>query len=184
MVEKNNIGLVEFKSIPVAMYAVDAMLKAANVELVFASPVCPGKYMAIVCGDVSAVKTSVRTAVEKGEMFCISSQILSNVHPDVIPALTGVSVGCELRAIGLLESMSAITGVRAADIAAKSANVRLVDIRLARGLGGKSCIIVTGEVSSVKTAIKACEEGLADQGDITSVSVISQPHRQLRQWIL
>ena len=184
MVNKNSIGLVEFKTVPVAAYAVDAMLKSANVDLVFAAPVCPGKYVAIVCGDVSAVKTSVKTAVEEGDTYCLSSQVLTNIHPDVFPALSGVSLTTELRSLGLLESMSAITAVRAADIAAKAANVRLVDVRLARGLGGKSYIMLTGEVSSVKTAIKTCEDQLADQGDIVSSAVISQPHSQLRDAIV
>lgn len=181
---KNSIGLVEFKTVPVAVYAVDAMLKAAQVDVVFSAPVCPGKYIAIVSGDVSAVQTSVKTAVDEGGVFCLSSQVLTNIHPDVFPALTGVGCQTELRSLGLLESMSAITAVRAADIAAKAANVKLVDVRLARGLGGKSYIIVTGEVSSVKTAIHTCEEILADQGDIVSTAVVSQPHPQLRDAIL
>ena len=184
MVVKNSIGLVEFKTVPVAVLAVDAMLKAATVELAFAAPVCPGKYVAIVAGDVSAVKTSVDAAVAEGGAYCLSSQVLTNIHPDVLPALSGVAGDTPIRALGLLESMSAITAVRAADVAAKAANVKLLDVRLARGLGGKSFITVTGEISSVKTAIQACEQQLAEQGDIVSTAVVSQPHPQLRDAIL
>ena len=57
-------------------------------------------------------------------------------------------------------------------------------VRLARGLGGKSFITVTGEISNVKTAIQACEQQLAEQGDIVSTAVVSQPHPQLRDAIL
>ena len=181
---KNSIGLVEFKTVPVAVYAVDAMLKAAQVELVFSAPMCPGKYVVIITGDVSSVKTSVGVGVSEGGMYVISSQILTNIHKDVLPAIAGVNFGGEIRSLGLLETMSAISAVRAADIAAKAANVKLIDCRLARGLGGKSYIIVTGEVSSVKTAIKTCEDQMADQGDLVSSSIVSQPHPMLKEMFL
>ena len=38
-----SIGLLELKSIPVGVETADAVLKAANVELLTASPTCPGK---------------------------------------------------------------------------------------------------------------------------------------------
>ena len=39
------IGLIEFNTTPKGMEAADAMLKASEVQLVFSSPICPGKYM-------------------------------------------------------------------------------------------------------------------------------------------
>ena len=53
------IGLVEFVSIAKGIEAADAMLKAANIELLEAKPICPGKYIVLICGDVSAVENSV-----------------------------------------------------------------------------------------------------------------------------
>ena len=184
MSTKNSIGLVEFKTVPVAVYAADAMLKAAQVELVFSAPMCPGKYVVIITGDVSSVKTSVAVGVNEGGMYCISSQVLTNIHKDVFPAIAGVSYGGEIGSLGLLETMSAISAVRAADIAAKAANVKLIECRLARGLGGKSYIVVTGEVSSVKTAIRTCEEQMSDQGDLVSSAVVTQPHPMLKESLL
>ena len=45
------IGLVEYKTIPKGIEAADAMLKASEVQLLFSSPICPGKYVTIVGGD-------------------------------------------------------------------------------------------------------------------------------------
>lgn len=39
---RRSIGLLEYKSIAKGMEACDEMLKSSNVELVLASPVCPG----------------------------------------------------------------------------------------------------------------------------------------------
>ena len=48
-----SIGLLELKSIPVGIETADAVLKAANVELLTATPTCPGKYVIIICGAVA-----------------------------------------------------------------------------------------------------------------------------------
>lgn len=184
MSEKDCIGLIEFRSVPIAVMSLDSMVKAADVEICFAAPVCPGKYVAIIIGNVSAVQTSIKVGVEEGGAFCISSEVIPNINRDVFPALTGTAKSLEAKqSLGLLESMSAITAIIAADIASKSANIQILDVRLARGLGGKSFLIITGEVSSVKTAIESCEAELFDRGDIVSTAVIAQPSAQLRDFI-
>ena len=43
-----SIGLLELKSIPVGIETADAVLKAANVELLTATPTYPGKYVIII----------------------------------------------------------------------------------------------------------------------------------------
>ena len=50
------IGLVEFQSIAKGIEGADAMVKAGRVELVLARPICPGKYIALVEGDVALLK--------------------------------------------------------------------------------------------------------------------------------
>ncbi len=46
-------GAVEFKSIAKGMFVTDAMLKSAQVSLVLATTLCPGKYLTIVEGGTS-----------------------------------------------------------------------------------------------------------------------------------
>ena len=60
---KRAIGLVELRSIARGMSTTDKMLKAANVELLRAHVVCPGKYIILIAGNIS----NVRTAVEVGQ---------------------------------------------------------------------------------------------------------------------
>ena len=50
------IGMIEFKTTPAGITAADAMVKTSEVEIVEAQTVCPGKYIAIITGDLSAVK--------------------------------------------------------------------------------------------------------------------------------
>ena len=56
---KNSIGLIELTSIASGYLSCDAMLKAANVDLVLSRSICSGKYMVMVRGDVAAVQAAV-----------------------------------------------------------------------------------------------------------------------------
>ncbi|MFR7476243.1 BMC domain-containing protein [Frisingicoccus sp.] len=46
------VGFLELNSIAKGVEAADAILKAAQVELTFAKPVCPGKYSILFTGEV------------------------------------------------------------------------------------------------------------------------------------
>ena len=173
------IGLLELKSIPAGIASADEMLKAANVELLLASPSCPGKYIIVVTGNVGAVKSAMKAGVEAAGTFLISEHIINNVHPDIAPAITGLTEVDKIASIGVIESISALASIMAGDIVAKAANIRLIEIRLARGLGGKGFLVFTGEVSAVKSALKAAQNEMADSGEITSVCVIASPHPDL-----
>ncbi|WP_434798619.1 BMC domain-containing protein [Terrisporobacter vanillatitrophus] len=176
---KKAIGLIELKSIPIGIQTADEMLKAANVELILANPICPGKYMILISGDVGAVNNSIKTGINMADIFLVESHVINNVHEDVLVAVSGVSDVKDIKSIGAIETISALTAIKAADIAVKSSNIKLIEVRIAKGLGGKGFLIMTGEVSSIKSAVKSCENELGKMGEITSTAVIPSPHRNL-----
>ncbi|MGS9102389.1 propanediol utilization microcompartment protein PduT, partial [Salmonella enterica subsp. enterica serovar Infantis] len=46
------IGILELTSIAKGMELVDAMLKSANVDLLFSKTICPGKFLLMLGGDI------------------------------------------------------------------------------------------------------------------------------------
>ena len=72
----------------------------------------------------------------------------------------------------------------AKSFAAKAAKVEMLEIRIARGLGGKGFLVFTGEVSSVRSAVKAVANTMGEPGEITSHCVIPSPHKDLIKQIL
>lgn len=68
---KKSIGLVELKSIPIGIEVADMMLKTANVELVLANPICPGKYVIIVSGNVGSVENAIKAGKDEAGIFLI-----------------------------------------------------------------------------------------------------------------
>ena len=175
------VGFVEIKSIPVGIQTADEMVKAGNVELLLATPICPGKYVIIVGGHVGPVKA----AMSKAELiYLIDTHILDNVREEVLPAISGFTNTENIQAVGAIETISALTAVIAADVAVKASKVSIVDLRIARGLGGKGYLVITGEVSSVRSAVNACLAKLSISGEVTSTAIIPRPHKSIVENLL
>ena len=117
------IGMVEFNSIARGIYAADQMVKISEVEIVTAASSCPGKYIAIVHGDVAAVEDSVRIGERMAEEFFVDSIVIPNVDPGVFPAITGATMPDRVQAIGIMESFSLATMIICADQILKAADV-------------------------------------------------------------
>lgn len=173
------VGFVEIKSIPVGIQTADEMVKAGNVELLLATPMCPGKYIIIIGGQVGPVKAAMSKAELVSGIYLIDTHVIDNVREEVLPAIAGIGTPGEIQAVGAIETISALTAVIAADVAVKASNVRIVDLRVARGLGGKGYLVITGEVSSVKSAVNACLAKLGISGEVTSTSIIPRPHKSI-----
>lgn len=176
---KNSLGLIEMRSIATGIKTADEMLKSADVELIMSSPICPGKYVILVAGNVGSVKNAIETGIRVADVFLVESHIINNLDDKVIPALSATTEIKEMKSIGVIETISALTSVKAGDIAVKASSVELIEIRIARGLGGKGFVVLTGELSSVKSAVQTCLSELRDGGEIVSTSVIPSPHPSL-----
>ena len=176
---KTALGLLEFKTVPVGVAATDETLKAAEVELVLGTPVCPGKYLTIIRGEVAGVTTAVQRGTAAGGVFVVDGQVIPNISAQVPPALAGVGEADRLEALGIIETFAAVAAILAGDLAVKAARVRLIEIRLARGLGGKGEVFFTGELGSVEAAVRAARDRLGREGGLASSVVIARPHPAL-----
>ena len=58
------IGMVEYKTVSSGIKAADLIVKTAEVELLEAQTVCPGKFIILFTGDLSAIRVSVDAAVK------------------------------------------------------------------------------------------------------------------------
>lgn len=175
----NSLGLIEMTSIAAGMQAADIMLKTANVELVLSRTICSGKYMVLIGGDVAEVQSAVDAAASQIDFAIIDTFVIPNVHPDIFPALSGHSDVGELEALGILESFSVASLIEGADAAVKSANVRIIEIRLAMALGGKAFCTITGEVAAVRSAIDSGALVISEKGLLVNKVVIAQPRKEL-----
>ncbi len=177
------IGMVEYKTVSAGVTAADAMVKTSEVDIIEAQTVCPGKYIAVISGDLSAVKAAVDMAKTNYGMHLINSFVLGNPHDSIFPAIYGATEVEGVSALGILETYDAASIV-AADIAAKTAIVTLIELRIARGMCGKSYMMLTGEVAAVNAAIEKAKKEIGADGMYLDSTVIAHPDEKIRRAIL
>ena len=178
------IGVVEYKTVSAGVVAADAMVKTSEVDIIEAQTVCPGKYIVIITGQLSAVDAAVSVAKGTHGDQLISSFVLGNPHESIFPAIYGATEIENVAALGVLETYDAASMIVAADYAAKTAIVELIELRLARGMCGKSYMMLTGEVAAVQAAIEKAKAIVGKEGMYLDSSVIARPDPQICKKII
>jgi microcompartment protein CcmL/EutN len=97
---------------------------------------------------------------------------LPQVHPEVVDAIAGGRVPQVTDALGVVETTTVAAAIHAADAGIKGAEVRLVEVRLADGLGGKGIVLFSGLVADVEAAIEI------------GVGVLERPDLLVRQVVI
>ncbi|MDR1659476.1 MAG: BMC domain-containing protein [Desulfovibrio sp.] len=178
------VGMLEFTSIAAGMEAADRMVKAAEVFPVFFKTVCPGKYLSCVAGDVAAVSASLEAGIILVPPLVADWFLLPNIHPDVIAALSGTGRSVEREALGILETYSAASIIAASDAAVKAAEVRILDVRVALGIGGKGYALFSGDVAAVQASVESGSRLAEEAGLLVAKVVIPRPAEAFFEQVL
>lgn len=173
------IGFLELNSIAKGIEAADFILKAANVELLFAKASCPGKYFILFSGEVAAVTAALDAGVAAGGHYVVDSVVIARIHSQVIKAINLSIEPVEVGAVGVMEFFSVTASIYAADAAVKAADVTLMDIRLGTGIGGKSFVVLSGDVAAVSEAVKSGTNLSTSNGLLISSVVIPNPCKEI-----
>ena len=181
---EKSIGIVEFRSIAIGIGPVDRIVKSSDVRILDAKSICPGKYYIVFTGSVSAVTNSMNVVVEENGNFLIDWAVLNNIYPEIFTSLNQTSQIKDLKAIGIIETLTAPSIFVAADAAVKATSVDLVEIRIARALGGKNICIINGEVSSVSESVRVGIQYAEEKGFLVDSQVIASPHKDLYRAIM
>ena len=89
-----------------------------------------------------------------------------------------------VEALGILETYDVASVIIAADTAAKTAVVNLIEIRVAKGMCGKSFFVLTGSVAAVEAAVEEAKKIIAEDGMYLDSSVIPHPDPQIVKAVL
>ncbi|MDQ0156865.1 BMC domain-containing protein [Robertmurraya andreesenii] len=87
-----SLGVIETRGLTAAIEAADAMLKAANVEIVGSEKIGSGLVSVIIQGDVGAVKAATEVGAEAagrvGEVVAV--HVIPRPHGDVTKLLPSI----------------------------------------------------------------------------------------------
>jgi microcompartment protein CcmL/EutN len=184
MTDIQAIGMIEFNSIAVGIEAADYMFKAAQVEPLMLKTICPGKFVVAVYADVAAVQASIDSGMTAGLDTVVDHFVIPNIDPNVISAMGSSIVSTRGNAVGIIETFSAASCIVATDVAVKTADVDILEVRIAMGVGGKAFCILSGDVGPVEMSVEAGSATAAEKGLLVRKTVIPSISEQVMRHIM
>lgn len=176
----DSIGCIELSSIAVGYTVADAMIKSANIEIVWNEIHCPGRLMLMILGDTSSVHSAIELGLRKGGERVVDKLVLSRIHPDVISAIKKRKAPkTKIASLGVIEAFSLSCAIEAADSVVKSSNVEILNINATIGIGGKGVVTFTGDMASVSSAVDIATRTAESHGRVLFTSVIANPSQEL-----
>ncbi len=173
------ILLLEFESIAIGIVAGDAMAKRAGLATLHTGSVQPGKYLVLAGGEVGHVEEARMAGREYGKDALIGEMYLPEVHPAVVEAVTGARRPGSGEALGVVETRTVASVIGVADAGIKAAEVSILQICMADGLGGKGYVLFSGEVHNVQAAVDRGVASLASAELLVARVVIPQIHDEM-----
>ena len=174
------IAAIETSSIAQGFVVADAMVKQAEVNVLAASTLSPGRFWVLIGGEVATVRASHRRGLEVAADTLLDELFIPQLHEGVLSALRGVVARSQDDALGIIETLSAASAIVAADLAVKAAHVTLRDLRLANGIGGKGVVTLSGKVADVQAAVEAGRALALKRGLLARSVVIPRLDARLR----
>ncbi len=178
------LALIEFDSVAAGVQAGDAMAKKAPVARVVSGTVHNGKYLVLVSGEVADVEESFAEGLAAGSSAVVDSVFLPGVHPYVADAVGKQRRPEPVDALGIVETRTVAAAIAAADAGIKGAEVNLIEVRLADGLGGKGLVFFAGLVHDVEAAVRIGVEYISSTSTLVHAVVIPQLHPDMAANIL
>lgn len=179
------LGVLEFSSVARGLLVCDAVLKKAHIRVLRASPVGSGKFIVILTGGEADLLEAMNEGTALGDSFLQGHTYIPQIHAQVVGALARKGrLELVLDAVGILESSSIAALIRAADLAAKTAQVQVVELTFDLDLGGKAFFTLTGELAEVLAALEVAEAYLRSDGAFFAREVIPRPHEGLTAIVL
>ena len=155
MSDQPALAIVEFSSVAVGTRATDALMTKSPVTLRRVGSFQPGRFAALFTGGVAEVDEAFVEALRVGAESLVDRLLLADVDPTVLEATLGKTVGwVDGDCLAVIESSTLAGVIEASDAAVKGASVRIVQLQLGDGLGGKGIAHLIGEQMDIEAAVE------------------------------
>jgi len=148
--------MLQITDVPAGFRALDALVKEAPVEILATGTVQCGHYLIAFGGQVEAAVRAFDRALQIAGDTVADSVLLADAEHRIVPAFRDGVVRASSRGdtLGVVQSPSCPLLIGAVDSALKGAEVDLLELRVAEGLGGKALATLWGNVHDVEAAIE------------------------------
>src|SRR5262245_47746434 len=132
--------------VPLGLRALDALAKEAPVLVLAAGTIQNGDYLIAFSGQVEPVELSLGRATRTAAAALVDVVLLPHAEERIVPSLRDgvVRFPAPGDTLGVVQTQSPPTLLRAVDAALKGALVELCELRVGDGLGGKAIATLWG----------------------------------------
>jgi microcompartment protein CcmL/EutN len=170
------LALLELESIARGFVVADVLLKKANVTISISEAVSPGKYLIVFSGPVAEVEESFRAGIETGQGLVIDSLFLPQVSPGIVEGLKGSFASRKPdESLGFVETNSVASALKSLDASLKGAQVKLISLMLAKGIGGKGFFSIGGAQHDVEEALEFATACL-ERNLLVAAEIVQRPY--------
>ena len=106
----------------------------------------------------SSVEEAYGAGCDIDEKLILDRVLLPDVHEEVYETALGARNPLVSDALGIFETLTVASLLRAADAATKGAQVGICELRMADDLGGRAFVLFHGLIADVEAALEICEE--------------------------
>ncbi len=162
------------------IFCTDALLKKAPIGMLKAGTVSGGRYLIIIGGSTAAVEESLNEAIAVSEGSVLDHILLPDLHQRVHDSILGKRGRVTTDPIAILETDTVSANIRAAELALKGTDVRLIEIRIADyEMSGKAISIFNGNLYEVEAAMDLATAFLRGRKEYVKHRIIPNPHEHL-----
>ncbi len=173
------ICIIETSGIAIGLKCTDAMLKNSPVTILKSGSAHPGKFLTLVGGSVASVEEAYHNGLQIAKNEILDQVFLPDIHESVVDAILGKRNFCSPEAIGIFETKTLCSTIQAADMAIKSMNIDIVELRYSDDLGGKAFVIYTGLLEEVDAALEKSLHSMTNVSTFCNHILIPRPDENL-----
>lgn len=170
------LAMLDIGDIPVGLRALDGLAKEAEVVVGAAGTIQRGHYLILFGGEVEPVEMSLHRALAMAGSSVDDAVMLPHAEERIVSSMMDGLIRWPSPGdtLGVVQTGSPPTMLRVVDAALKGAQVELVELRVADGLGGKAIANFWGELVDVEAAIALANDAMA-KGNATRGSTTIIP---------
>ncbi|MBQ9344505.1 MAG: BMC domain-containing protein [Kiritimatiellae bacterium] len=170
------LAVIEFKSVPVGIYAADALMKKSPISLLKAGTIGCGKYMIVLAGTTASVEEARAEALYHGGEQVVDEVLLPDVHEALYDAVLGGALAVGEGPLFVLETPGVASCCAAVERMLKGVPVKLVALRLGDPqMGGKGLAVVQGSLYDVEAAQELATAEAEARGQSAQYRLLTAP---------
>ena len=171
---------IEFNSVPVGLFAADALLKKSPISMIRSGTIGAGRFLILMAGTTASVAEAHAEALFHGGLQVADDAFLPDIHPALYDAILGNTRQMGEGPLWILETPTVSCNLQAIERAMKGVAVELIEFRAGDPrLDGRGLAILQGDLYDIEAAQEIALSVLETRGIPAQHRVLTSPHDAL-----